>query len=83
MRKDDPLGSRLSVVTRVWLDAGHVTTRVDLAGERLTSRRGRSSRPPRRPARLYGCMQGTLTLAEGVDLASPADPHWAEVYADG
>ncbi|WP_186387848.1 MULTISPECIES: hypothetical protein [unclassified Stappia] len=78
-----------SVITKVWLDAGYVTANVDLARERLTFRRGRppvSSAPaasPRRAGRLYGCMKGTLTVAEGADLTMPADPDWAGVYADG
>lgn len=78
-----------SVITKVWLDAGYVTANVDLATERLTFRRGRPPEPsapavsPRRAGRIYGCMKGTLTLAEGADLTAPADPDWAGVYADG
>ncbi|QGZ35438.1 DUF7662 domain-containing protein [Stappia indica] len=78
-----------SVITKVWLEAGYVTANVDLATERLTFRRNRppvlpaSPRPPRRAGRLYGCMKGTLTVVEGADLTMPADPDWAEVYADG
>lgn len=78
-----------SVITKVWLDAGYVTANVDLARERLTFRRCRPTVPPatavspRRAGRLYGCMKGTLTVAEGADLAMPADPDWEGVYADG
>lgn len=32
---------------------------------------------PRHP--LIGWMKGTITIAPGVDLTAPADPHWGEV----
>jgi len=32
--------------------------------------------------KLYGCLKGTVTLLEGVDLTQPADPDWGSVYED-
>lgn len=28
----------------------------------------------------YGCMKGTLTIPEDLDLTAPADPDWGKVY---
>ncbi|MBB3975390.1 transcriptional regulator with XRE-family HTH domain [Rhizobium azooxidifex] len=32
--------------------------------------------------RVRGCMKGTVTIPEGVDLTEPTDPEWAKVYDD-
>jgi hypothetical protein len=87
-----------NTMTREWLEAGYETESVDIAGERLVFRRvGRSSHLPagssetwsgsnkieagqRHP--IFGCMKGTLTLLEDVDLTQPADPDWGRVYED-
>lgn len=64
-------------MTKVWLEAGFVTEQVDVPGGRLTFRRARpanASRAPRPP--IFGCMQGSVTVAPGVDLTEPADPEW-------
>jgi len=31
---------------------------------------------------LYGCLKGTVTLVDGVDLTQPADADWGSVYED-
>ncbi len=33
--------------------------------------------------RLFGCMKGSLSVAEGVDLTRPAEPEWGLCYEDG
>lgn len=50
-------------------------------GKGKTPREGDDEKP-RRPHPMFGCMKGTLTIAEGVDLTEPADPEWGRVYED-
>ena len=80
-----------SVMTKAWLDAGFRSEQVDMEGRKLVFRRvGRADAAPgsndgvapkRHP--LIGWMKGTITIAPGVDLTEPADPHWGEVaYGD-
>ena len=84
-----------SVMTKAWLDAGFRSEQVDMASRKLVFRRAENVRPPggnsatgegtagakRHP--LIGWMKGTFTIAPGVDLTEPADPHWGEVaYGD-
>ena len=83
-----------SVMTRAWLDAGFRSERVDMARRKLTFRKLEATSSTsaadvsKRPAiskrhPLYGWMKGTVTIAPGVDLTEPADPHWGEVaYGD-
>ena len=80
-----------SVMTRAWLDAGFRSEQVDMARRKLTFRKvapTASTTADNRPAMstrhpLYGWMKGTVTIAPGVDLTEPADPHWGEVaYGD-
>jgi hypothetical protein len=65
------------VQARGWLDAGYQSEQVDLAAERLVFVRLNAVRPiPLPPAAaddhpLFGCMAGTITLPEGVDLTDP------------
>jgi hypothetical protein len=83
-----------SVMTRVWLDAGFRSERVDLAGRRLIFRRvtakpagalaTEKSDVDRRPAvskrhPMFGWLKGTVRVAPGVDLTEPADPEWADM----
>jgi hypothetical protein len=71
-----------SAITRAWIDAGYRTEAVDLADGKLVFSRASSPRKtgpdPGKPTRhpILGCMKGTVTLAPGVDLTSPADPDW-------
>lgn len=30
----------------------------------------------------YGCMKGTMTIPDDLDLTAPADPEWGKVYED-
>ena len=80
-----------SVITKAWLNAGYKTARVDMEAERLVFIKdeaavlspapiegGPESVPTGRHP-MFGCMKGTVTIAEGVDLTQPAMPEWAEM----
>ena len=80
-----------SVITKAWLNAGFKTARVDMDAERLVFIKDQaavlspapieggpeSAKAGRHP--MFGCMKGTVTIAEGVDLTQPAMPEWAEM----
>src|SRR5580658_2167201 len=66
-------------MTRVWLDAGYRTERVNVASGRVVFRR----EPPRGRqasggliARLQAALAGTVHIPEGVDLAAPTGEVW-------
>jgi hypothetical protein len=76
-----------SVMTRVWLDAGFESERVDMPACKLVFRRVRgpalpaeavqpSGEKPFHPA--YGFMRGLVRIVPGTDLTQPADPEWAD-----
>ena len=76
-----------NTMTKVWLDAGYRSERVDVAARRLVFRRvgAPSRRKPERysspePAgfltRLRDGMQGTVHVPKGVDLTAPMDEAW-------
>lgn len=76
-----------NVMTKAWLEAGFESEQVDLEGRKLVFRRvagntfpgGSKSRDAERDKlALFGWLQGTITLAPGVDLTEPADPEWAD-----
>lgn len=84
-----------NVMTRAWLRAGYRTAEVDIPGRKLVFRRtgpasetDAASAPPAEPMvdhvdhPLFGCMAGTVTFVEGVDLTEPADPDWADLIED-
>jgi hypothetical protein len=73
-----------SVMTKAWLDAGYQSEQVDLEAEKLTFARLNAVYTVQAPAHeakhvqrrsgphpLIGCMAGTITFAEGVDLTEP------------
>ncbi|MDE0280286.1 MAG: hypothetical protein OXN16_04285 [Gammaproteobacteria bacterium] len=76
-------------MTRSWLAAGYRTSRVDIANERLVfikvDPRGLhdpSSRVPEKDSGkhpVFGCLAGTVTVAEDFDLTSPAMSEWADM----
>jgi hypothetical protein len=83
-----------SAMTKVWLDAGFRTERVDMAGQKLVFRRVGESRPPsylrptqevsvaeKQPRRhpLFGRLKGTFTIDPAWDLTQPALPEWADM----
>ena len=81
-----------NVMTKVWLEAGYESTRVDMSARKLVFRRiGKASTadakaPP--PAKkgdrhpLFGALKDVTFVPPGVDLTEPADPDWGKVYED-
>jgi hypothetical protein len=73
-----------NTMTRVWLEAGFRTERVDISGRRLIFRRvGRPARPPVAPAhsggllaRVRAALAGTVRIAPNVSLTAPTDEAW-------
>jgi hypothetical protein len=78
-----------NVMTRVWLDAGYRTERVDVEGHKVVFRRRSpatqpnprdAALPSRRVAdvvaRLQRKLAGTIRVAEGVDLSEPTGEVW-------
>jgi hypothetical protein len=72
-----------NVMTKVWLDAGFRTERLDLGGRKLVFRRrdkeparaaSQASRQGHHPA--FGALRGTVTVAPDVDLTDPLDEPW-------
>src|SRR5215217_3135297 len=73
-----------NVMTKVWLEAGYETERVDMAGHKLVFRRTRRSARettpafPAVPARvghpLIGALKGLAHVPPGIDLTEPACP---------
>jgi hypothetical protein len=75
-----------NVMTKAWLKAGFRSEQVDMAARKLVFRREKKVEQPksvpegkagRHP--LFGCMKGTVTIPEGVDLTEPADPEWGKI----
>jgi hypothetical protein len=82
-----------NVMTNEWLAAGYKSEQVDIEGRKLVFRRMRSvdpdltsssqsaeeaSKQPRRH-RLFGWMEGTITIMPQTDLTEPAHPDWADI----
>lgn len=77
-----------NVMTHAWLDAGYQTEAVDMEQRKLVFHRVVPKAPPPAPDALpeaatggaphplFGCLKGTVTIPEGVDLTEPADPNW-------
>ena len=80
---------RVSVVTRAWIEAGYISTGVDMERRTLVFRKsapGSASEaqagdageaPERGPlARIFGALKGTVTVHPGTDLTAPVDVEW-------
>jgi hypothetical protein len=78
-----------NIMTRVWLDAGYRTERVDVEGHKVVFRRSSGSKrldsrdaaPQSRRvgdviARLQQKLAGTIRVPEGVDLTEPTGEVW-------
>ncbi len=80
-----------SVITHAWLDAGYKTANVDMAGRKLVFRKyAKSESAPESVnerettngadaglfQRIYGALQGTVTISQDTDLTSPTDEEW-------
>jgi len=79
-----------NVMTKVWLEAGYESARVDMSARKLVFRRvakaGEASgglakpyatRDGRHPLR--GALKDITFVPPGVDLTEPADPEWADL----
>ena len=81
-----------NVMTKVWLEAGYESTRVDMSARKLVFRRiGKASTADTKapsPAKkgdrhpLFGALKDVTFVPPGVDLTEPADPDWGKVYED-
>lgn len=78
-----------NVMTKVWLEAGYESARVDIPARKLVFRRvakppNREPSPPPAAARkgerhpIFGALKDITRLVPGVDLTEPADPAWAD-----
>jgi len=81
-----------NVMTKVWLEAGYESARVDLTARKLVFRRiarapNQEPSPPLAPpaARkgerhpIFGALKDITRLVPGVDLTEPADPEWVDL----
>lgn len=83
-----------NVMTKVWLDAGFRTERVDLGARRLVFRRteqqdrskawqeGDSITLVNGRHPIFGVLKEVTHLVPGIDLTEPACPEWAEMAAN-
>ncbi|MDE0332699.1 MAG: hypothetical protein OXL41_12590 [Nitrospinae bacterium] len=80
-----------SVITHAWLEAGYKTANVDMAGRKLVFQKYAKSESapeafddPEAPngadadyfSRIYGALQGTVTIHEDTDLTFPVGVEW-------
>ena len=80
-----------SVITHAWLDAGYKTANVDMAGCKLVFRKHTQSEATPEAvdeleapngadssyfSRIYGALQGTVTIHKDTDLTSPTGVEW-------
>ena len=78
-----------SVVTRAWLEAGYISTGVDMARRNLVFRKtapgeapaahgwDAKEAPERGPlSEIFGALKGTVTIHPGTDLTAPVDVKW-------
>jgi hypothetical protein len=71
-----------NVMTKAWLAAGYETAQVDLVAEKLQFVRDNSTPPTGAPTGahpIFGCMKGTVTIPDTVDLTAPAEPEWGDI----
>ena len=71
-----------SVITFAWLNAGYKTAKVDLSDEKLVFVRDDTLTPasphsPHHP--IFGCMKGSVTIPDDLDLTDPAMPEWGGI----
>lgn len=70
---------------RSWLSAGFRASEVSLEGEEVVFLRDASVAAEEQPSAakpgphpVFGCMAGTVTIPDDIDLTEPAMPEWAE-----
>jgi hypothetical protein len=80
-----------NVMTRVWLEAGYESARVDINARKLVFRRVGKATGAAKPTPeakkgerhpLFGALKDVTYIPPGVDLTEPADPDWGKVYDD-
>lgn len=65
-----------------WLSAGYKAAQVDLSDEKLVFVRDSTLTPastatPHHP--IFGCMKGSVTIPDDLDLTEPAMPEWGGI----
>ncbi len=73
-----------SVITFAWLNAGYKTAQVDLTDEKLVFVRDNALTPTPSPTQyhpIFGCMKGSVTIPDDLDLTEPAMPEWGDIAA--
>jgi hypothetical protein len=80
-----------NVMTKIWLEAGYESVRVDMSARKLVFRRiikepNDEPSPKLEPATkkgerhpIFGALKDITRLVPGVDLTEPADPEWADL----
>lgn len=81
-----------NVMTKVWLEAGYESARVDMIARKLVFRRiAKAPRQELSPSLvpavakkgerhpIFGALKDITRLVPGVDLTEPADPEWADL----
>jgi len=69
---------------RAWLTAGYRATEVNLENEQVIFLKQRqNAEDPATDHPVFGCMAGTVTLMDGVDLTEPALPEWGDMTLNG
>ncbi len=73
-----------NVMTKAWLAAGYETAQVDLDHEKLMFVKDNASaldsvqpKPSQHP--VFGCLKGSVTIPDDLDLTEPAMPEWGEM----
>jgi hypothetical protein len=74
-----------NVMTKVWLEAGFRSERVDMQRRKLVFRRVHAAAPSPRGAAgaskhhpLYGALRGLVRTTPGTDVTAPGDPEWGK-----
>ena len=72
-----------NTMTRVWLEAGYRTERLDVGGRKVVFRRAAarngdngSERAPNIVDRVRAALAGTVRVQSGYNLTNPMDEHW-------
>jgi len=70
------------VNAEAWLSAGYKAAQVDLSDETLVFIRDNSlakslTDSPNHP--IFGCMKGSVTIPDDLDLTEPAMPEWGDI----
>ncbi len=71
-----------SVITFAWLNAGYKTAKVDLSDEKLVFVRDNTLTPSSKDSShhpIFGCMKGSVTIPDDLDLTDPAMPEWGDI----